>query len=133
MAIRRFDHVAINSRDIVLSKKFYSEILGLKTGKSVNLGKAVLHYMQLPDGSAVELFEILDRKIYDDLTEKEGFFKHIAFNVDDIECLNRKLMENGIKFKKPLGVLEPLGVKTLLCIDPDGIIVELSQKIQGEK
>jgi catechol 2,3-dioxygenase-like lactoylglutathione lyase family enzyme len=129
MAIRRFDHVAINSKDIVLSKKFYSEILGLKTGKSVNMGEMVLHYMLLPDGSAIELFENLDRKIYDGLTEKEGFLKHIAFNVDDIEYLNRKLIANNIKIKTHLCILEPLGVKVLLCIDPDGVIVELSQKV----
>jgi hypothetical protein len=28
-----------------------------------------------------------------------------------------------------LCVLEPLKVKALLCFDPDGVIVELSQKI----
>ncbi|MDR1596795.1 MAG: VOC family protein, partial [Treponema sp.] len=90
--------------------------------------KMILHYMRLPDGSAVELFENLDRKIYDGLAEKEGFLKHIAFNVDDIEYFNQKLIENNVKFKTPLCFLEPLGVKALLCVDPDGVIVELSQK-----
>jgi lactoylglutathione lyase len=130
MAIKRFDHIAINARNIEASRKFYSEILGLTVGESVDMGEVILHYMRLADGSAVELFERKDRGIYETLSEKEGFLKHIAFNVDNIDELNRKLIENNIKFEMDLCILKPLKVKALLCFDPDGVIVELSQKAQ---
>ena len=130
MAIKRFDHVAINSRDIARSTAFYSGILGLAVGESVDMGKGlILHYMRLPDNSAIELFEHADRTIYDGLQTKEGFAKHIAFNVDNIEELNQKLIQNNVKFEMALCVLEPLKAKALLCFDPDGVIVELTQKV----
>ena len=129
MGVKRFDHVAINSRDIAKSKVFYSDILGLAAGKSVDMGQFILHYMQLPDGSTVELFEHKDRKAYDEFQTKEGFVKHIAFNVDNIEEINQKLKQNNIKFELELCVLDQLQVKALLCVDPDGVIVELAQKI----
>jgi catechol 2,3-dioxygenase-like lactoylglutathione lyase family enzyme len=129
MAINRFDHAAINCRDITASKKFYTEILGLTAEEPVDMGECILHYMRLPDGSAVELFENKDRTMYDSLATKEGFLKHIAFNVDNIEDFNNNLIKNNIKFAMEMCVLEPLHVKALLCLDPDGVIIELSQKI----
>jgi catechol 2,3-dioxygenase-like lactoylglutathione lyase family enzyme len=129
MAIKRFDHIAINAKDIARSRSFYRDILGLSSGESVDMGDVILHYMMLPDGSAIELFEHKNRKIYDELQVKEGLVKHYAFNVDNIDELNRKLIQNNIKFEMELCVLEPLGVRALLCFDPDGVIVELTQKI----
>ena len=129
MAIKRFDHAAINAKDIAASRAFYSGILGLTAGESVDMGDCVLHYLRLPDKSAVELFEHRDRSVYDKLQKREGPVKHLAFNVDNIEELNKKLIENNIKFEMDLCVLEPLKVKALLCYDPDGVIVELTQGI----
>jgi catechol 2,3-dioxygenase-like lactoylglutathione lyase family enzyme len=129
VAIKRFDHTAINSKDVKASKEFYSGILGLAIGESVDMGEVILHYMRLPDGSAVELFERKDRAVYDTFSQKEGFLKHIAFTVDNIDELNQKLIEKHIRFEMDLCVLEPLRVRALLCIDPDGVIVELSQKV----
>jgi hypothetical protein len=93
------------------------------------MGDEILHYMRLPDNSAIELFEHKDRAKYDELQTKEGFIKHIAFNVDNIDELNQKLIQNNIPLEMNLSVLEPLKVKALLCIDPDGVIVELAQKL----
>ena len=129
MAIKRFDHVAINARDITRSKAFYSDLLGLTPGEIVDMGDLILHYLRLPDNSAIELFEHKDRSIYDELETKESFVKHIAFYVDNIDELNQKLIQNNIVFKMDLCVLEPLKVKALLCFDPDGVIVELAQGI----
>jgi catechol 2,3-dioxygenase-like lactoylglutathione lyase family enzyme len=129
MAVKRFDHVAINSRDIAKSREFYSGILGLTVGESVDMGDLILHYLRLPDNSAIELFEHKDAKKYDELQNKEGFIKHLAFNVDNIDELNQKLIQNNIKFEMNLCVLEPLKVRALLCLDPDGVIVELAQKL----
>jgi glyoxylase I family protein len=129
MAIKRFDHVAINAQDIERSKFFYSQILGLVCGESVDMGDKILHYMRLPDNSAIEVFEHKNKEIYNALKKEEGFMKHLAFNVDNIDELNQKLIQNNIRFEMDLCVLEPLGVRALLCFDPDGVIVELAQKI----
>ena len=129
MGIKRFDHVAINAKDINKSKAFYSGILGLAAGEVVDMGDVILHYVRLPDNSAIELFEHKDRKIYDKLQNVEGFVKHIAFHVDNIDELNLKLKQHNVKFELDLCILEPLKVRALLCFDPDGVIVELAEKI----
>jgi len=129
MPVKRFDHVAINSKDINRSRFFYSEILGLAVGESVDMGNLILHYLLLPDNSTVELFEHKNRQVYEELRKEEGFVKHIALHVDNIEELNQKLINNNVKFEMDLCVLEPLRVQALLCLDPDGVIVELTQKI----
>jgi lactoylglutathione lyase len=129
MGIKRFDHIAINSRDISKSRFFYSDILGLTAGKSVDMGDFILHYMELPDKSTVELFEYKNRGTYNELQTNEGFMKHIAFNVDNIDELNKKLKANNVKFELELCVLDLLNVRALLCYDPDGVIVELAQNL----
>jgi catechol 2,3-dioxygenase-like lactoylglutathione lyase family enzyme len=128
MPIKRFDHVAINSRDIAKSREFYSGILGLTAGKSVDMGNAILHYLHLPDSSAIELFEHKDRKVYDGITKEGSFTRHIAFYVDNIDELNQRLIQNNIKFEMELCELKQLQVRALLCFDPDGVIVELIQE-----
>ena len=55
MAIKRFDHVAINAKVINKSKEFYSGLLGLVPGEIVDMGDIILHYVRLPDNSAIEL------------------------------------------------------------------------------
>jgi catechol 2,3-dioxygenase-like lactoylglutathione lyase family enzyme len=129
MAITQFNHAGINSRDIAKSRAFYCGILGLAPGESVDMGDLILHYIRLPDGSAVELFEHKDRSFYDKLQTKEGMLKHLAFSVDNIDELNQKLIENNIKFEMDLCVLKPLNAKALLCFDPDGVVIELTQKL----
>jgi catechol 2,3-dioxygenase-like lactoylglutathione lyase family enzyme len=132
MAVKKFDHVAVVSRNIEASRKFYSEILGLTIGESVDIGNVILHYMRLADGSAIELFEYKDRTVYETLSEAKGFFKHLAFAVDNVDELNRKLIENNVKFEMNVSTSELLKARNLICFDPDGVVVELSQKIQGE-
>jgi len=129
MSIKRFDHVAINSGDITKSINFYSGILGLTAGDCVDMGEVILHYLKLPDNSTIELFDYKNKDVYTEFQKKEGFIKHIAFNVDDIDTLNQKLIQNNIKFEMDLCILDLLKVKALLCVDPDGVIVELTQNI----
>jgi len=127
MAIRRFDHAAINSRDIAASKAFYCGLLGLEEGKEVDMGEVILHYLYLPDGSAIELFDHKDRAAYEHLRKDEGHLKHYAFKVDDIDGINARLVQAGTSFAMPLCELGPLKVRALLCLDPDGVVVELSE------
>jgi catechol 2,3-dioxygenase-like lactoylglutathione lyase family enzyme len=129
MGVQRFDHAAINCRSIEKSEQFYTQILGLKKGRSVDMGDKVLHYLELPDQSSIELFEHKDRACYDSLAAAEGSLKHFAFRVDNIDELNQKLLDAGVTFTMNLCALRRLQVKALLCLDPDGVIVELCQPL----
>lgn len=129
MAVQQVDHIAINSFDMKESLHFYCEVLGLEKGKSVDMGEVILNYVDLPDGSSIELFEFKDHGFYQTLSSSENAVKHIALKVDDIEGMNSELIRNQVPFEMELCELTPLGVKALLCKDPNGVIVELSEKL----
>ena len=129
--IKGFSHVGINSKDVGNSIKFYCDILGLKRGKSVDMGEVILHYLILNDESTIELFEYKDKGYYNRLNYDEGAVPHFAFMTDNIEEVNSRLIENNIEMTMQLCVLEPLACKALLCKDPDGAIVEITQPIEG--
>jgi len=122
MGIQRFDHVAINARDIAKSKTFYSEILGLAVDKIVDMGDCILHYVRLPDGSAIELFEHKDRTVYDKLHKTDGLVRHLAFLVDNIEEINQKLLENNIEFELDLCVLDLCRSKRYCALIRTGLL-----------
>ncbi len=127
MGVKQIDHIAINARNISASKKFYCELIGLKEDKSVDMGELILHYLLTENGSKIELFEFKDPSFYDTLTTHENAIKHIAFEVDDVESVNAVLKNADIEFELEMCVLEQLQVKTLICKDPDGVLVEISQ------
>lgn len=129
MAVCQVDHIAINSYNMKDSLNFYCGLLGLKQGKSVDMGELILNYVDLPDGSAIELFEFKDPGFYQTLTTDENAVKHIALKVDEIEEMYATLVENQVPIDMELCELTPLGVKALLCKDPNGVVVELSQKL----
>lgn len=133
MNVKKIAHIAVNSKSIEKSRRFYCNILGLKEGKCVDMGDVVLHYLTLEDGGEIELFEMKDRTYYQTLSKKEGVIKHIAFEVDDVESINQKLEENKVPMELELCVLEPLQIKTLICKDPDGTLVEVYENIENKE
>ena len=54
-------------------------------------------------------------------------YRHIAFEVDDIGAVVKRLQDRGIKFLSPVQVYEPTGKKLVYFLGPDGILIELAQ------
>lgn len=129
MAIKKIDHIAINCYDLEKSIDFYCNILGLTIEKEVDMGECVLTYIRLPNGGALELFDYKERSFYEKLSKSENALKHLAFEVDEIEKMNEDLRQKKITFNMELCQLQQLGVKALLCLDPNGVVIELSEKI----
>ena len=57
MKIGSIHHIAINTKNIVESNRFYRDILGLKQGKTVHFEEFDLTYFDLPAGGSLELFD----------------------------------------------------------------------------
>ena len=54
---------------------------------------------------------------------------HIAFTVDNLDELYKKLKKQGIKFNYPVQISEDGKVKIAFCRDPDGNLCELVEEL----
>ncbi|HHF0539948.1 TPA: VOC family protein [Vibrio alginolyticus] len=121
-------HVAIICSDYPRSKRFYTEVLGLKviaenyreTRDSYKLDLA------LPDGSQVELFSFPGAPNRPSFPEAQGL-RHLAFLVDDVEQVKAYLESNDVEVE-PIRIDEFTGKAFTFFQDPDDLPLEIYQK-----
>lgn len=117
MAIQGMNHFTVLSSNLMNSKKFYVEILGLKEGHRPDLsspgawlyvgGQAILHIMagkSIPEKPA-------------------GVIDHIAFSANHLQQTIDVLKQHGIAYD--LHRLKDLEIWQLFFHDPDGAKIEL--------
>ncbi|WP_134646100.1 SMU1112c/YaeR family gloxylase I-like metalloprotein [Vibrio diabolicus] len=121
-------HVAIICSDYPRSKRFYTELLGLKV-IAENYLEARDSYkldLALPDGSQVELFSFPDAPERPSFPEAQGL-RHLAFQVDDVEHVKEYLEAREIEVE-PIRVDEFTGKAFTFFKDPDGLPLEVYQR-----
>jgi glyoxylase I family protein len=121
-------HVAIICSDYSKSKRFYTEVLGLKV-IAENYREARDSYkldLALPDGSQVELFSFPGAPNRPNFPEAQGL-RHLAFLVDDVEQVKAYLESNGVEVE-PIRIDEFTGKAFTFFQDPDGVPLEIYQK-----
>lgn len=121
-------HVAIICSDYPRSKRFYTELLGLKV-IAENYREARDSYkldLALPDGSQVELFSFPDSPERPSFPEAQGL-RHLAFQVDDVEYVKEYLEAREIEVE-PIRVDEFTGKAFTFFKDPDGLPLEVYQR-----
>lgn len=121
-------HVAIICSDYPRSKRFYTELLGLKV-IAENYRKASDSYkldLALPDGSQVELFSFPDAPERPSFPEAQGL-RHLAFQVDDVEHVKEYLEAREIEVE-PIRIDEFTGKAFTFFKDPDGLPLEVYQR-----
>ena len=149
MTILSTDHVNIIVSDMDNSVKFYIDILGLEKSMDKILEgewiekitgfenfKARCVYLEAPTGSRVELLQYISPapEHFDGHSSPRSIgLRHLAFEVDDIQCEYQRLSDYGIKFLSPPQTV-PFkpgkgGKQKKLCYfrDPDGTILELAE------
>jgi len=95
--LRSIHHAAIICSDYAVSKRFYSETLGLavlaehyrESRQSYKLDLA------LPDGGQIELFSFPDAPPRPSRPEAQGL-RHLAFAVDDVAACKAELEAKGV-------------------------------------
>jgi catechol 2,3-dioxygenase-like lactoylglutathione lyase family enzyme len=147
-------HVAIGVRDMERSLKFYRDLLGLEVrfdsvqpiGNMPTLyakpekGKrrAVhLHYGKGPTAGFLVLSEMPGGTPGDAIKLDQVGISHFSWWVDDLRGIYEKLKTAGVKMLVPPaeadsgGFGDPPGKKYLTCLfeDPDGIIVQIDQRV----
>ncbi|MED5617691.1 SMU1112c/YaeR family gloxylase I-like metalloprotein [Ideonella sp. BN130291] len=123
--LRRIHHAAIICADYAVSRRFYTEVLGL----------AVLaeHYraerdsykldLRLPDGGQIELFSFPNPPPRPSYPEARGL-RHLAFEVDDVAECKRVLEARGVAVEA-VRVDETTNRRFVFFADPDGLPLEL--------
>ena len=121
----RIHHAAIICSDYEASKRFYTQVLGLRViaehwreaRRSWKLDLA------LPDGSQIELFSFEDRPARPSYPEARGL-RHLAFAVADVARAKAELEAQGVKVEA-IRVDEYTGRRFTFFADPDELPLEL--------
>ncbi len=121
----RIHHAAIICSDYAISRRFYTQVLGLavvaehwrEARRSWKLDLA------LPDGSQVELFSFEDRPARPSWPEARGL-RHLAFAVADVAAAKARLESQGVKVED-IRVDEYTGRRFTFFADPDELPLEL--------
>ncbi len=116
--IKSILHASFLCRDLAASVAFYRDVLGMTVdekrpdlgypGAWLDFGNEQIHLLQLPNPDP-----ILGRP------EHGGRDRHVAFAIENLDALIRRLTEHGLKF-----TLSKSGRKALFVRDPDGNALE---------
>ncbi|MGR5095657.1 VOC family protein [Vibrio maritimus] len=122
-------HIAVICSDYQVSKRFYTQILGLKV-LAENYRQNRDSYkldLELPDGTQIELFSFPKAPPRPSFPEAQGL-RHLAFSVDDIDSAVSQLVEQGLSVE-PIRVDEYTGKRYTFFQDPDGLPLELCEEV----
>lgn len=127
MKINNIHHVAIICSNYNISKRFYTEILGLNVIREIYREDRKSYKLDLELGdSQIELFSFENSPERVSYPEARGL-RHLAFEVDDIEEAVSYLEKNGVKCE-PIRIDEFTLRKFTFFEDPDKLPLELYEK-----
>ncbi len=118
MIVRRLSHACLGARDLPRSIAFYKEVLGCEVIFEYRRDDGFLYgvFIATGGGSFIELFNE-DR----DMGEG-GLFRHLSFQVDDMEATQAHLAALGYETEIKRGRKD--GALQVWIKDPDGTMVE---------
>lgn len=121
----RIHHAAIICSDYARSRRFYTEVLGLRV-VAEHLREARQSWkldLALPDGSQIELFSFPSPPARPSRPEAQGL-RHLAFAVEDVIRCKADLEAQGVAVED-VRVDEYTGRRFVFFADPDGLPLEL--------
>lgn len=131
--VTRVDHIGIAVKDLEAAKKFYEEVLGLKSAGDEVVEEQKVKVCFFPCGdSELELLESTspDGPIAKHIERSGEGIQHVALRVDNIENALATLKEKGVRLidEKPR---YGAGAASIAFIHPKatgGILMELSER-----
>lgn len=128
LMIKRVDHITINTRDLEKTIRFYRDILGFPQKPTKDFSDHRYYFFEIPGGTTLEVGEYdFDESDSQDSITARGRIRHLAFEVDDIHDLQKKLENAGYRFFSPIEFRAALGFASGLLHDPNGIELEFLQ------
>lgn len=128
MELLRIHHVAIIVSDYEASKRFYTEILGLRVVAETYRAERNSWKLDLAVGPGyqIELFSFPGAPERLSYPEARGL-RHLAFEVEDIGKAADELRQKGIA-AEPVRVDPVTDKRFTFFADPDGLPLELYEK-----
>ena len=131
MKMKGMGHIAINTGNFQESLKFYRDIMGLQEESTFEMEEFNLTNLRMPDGGLLELFDYGMRADRAQSDKSAVGYRHFAFLVEDVDAWHSKLIENGVEITMAPLEMPDLKIKGMLCLDPDGIEVELCEPLKN--
>ncbi len=120
----KIHHIAIICSDYKVSKKFYTEILGLNILREVYREERKSYKLDLAIGEhyVIELFSFPDSPERPSRPEACGL-RHLAFSVESVQEKRQELMQKGLACED-IRVDEFTGKEFFFTQDPDQLPLE---------
>ena len=120
----KLHHIAIICADYERSKKFYTEILGLKILREVYREKRQSWKLDLgiEEEYVIELFSFPNPPQRPSRPEACGL-RHLAFGIDDVEAKRKELLQKGLECEE-IRLDEFTEKKFFFTQDPDYLPIE---------
>lgn len=121
-------HIAIICSDYEVSKKFYTEVLGLEVIREVYREARQSYKLDLALNGhyIIELFSFPDPPVRPSTPEACGL-RHLAFEVDKLEPVLEHLAKHGVA-AEPVRVDEFTGKRFTFIQDPDKLPLEFYER-----
>ena len=125
LELQRIHHAAIICSDYAVSKRFYTEVLGLRVLAEHYRAERDSYKLDLalPDGAQIELFSFPNPPPRPTRPEARGL-RHLAFAVSDVTQCKAWLEAQGVAVED-IRVDEYTGRRFVFFADPDGLPLEL--------
>jgi glyoxylase I family protein len=122
--LNKIHHIAIICSDYEVSKKFYTEVLGLTIIKETYRAERLSYKLDLAlNGQyTIELFSFPNPPERPSRPESTGL-RHLAFEVDDLDAVVAKLEQQNIEVE-PIRVDEITDKRFTFIADPDRLPIE---------
>ena len=127
MRLNKIHHIAMIASNYEVSKKFYTEILGLQVIREVYRKERDSYKLDLKLGdSEIELFSFPNAPVRPSYPEARGL-RHLAFEVDNIDEAITELNLQGVECE-PIRIDEFTGKRFTFFEDPDKLPLELYER-----
>jgi glyoxylase I family protein len=124
VALLRVHHIAIICSDYALSKRFYTEVLGLEVQQEIYRSERDSYKLDLALNGQylIELFSFPETPARLSRPEATGL-RHLAFAVADLAATVRELEAHHVAYE-PVRVDESTHRRFTFIQDPDGLPIE---------
>jgi glyoxylase I family protein len=131
--MKSVQHIAFNCRDLKRAEAFYTKHFGFRRARVFNRGRPDEFIMLRLGSVCLELFGAPKAAPAAAGGEQPIGFKHLAFEVEDIDATVARLQADGFETGQIIDCSAALkGLRVCFFNDPDGNRTELMQGCQDE-
>lgn len=126
--LNKIHHIAIISSNYEVSKRFYTEILGLKIVQEIYRSERQSYKLDLAlnDNYCIELFSFPNPPKRPSRPEANGL-RHLAFEVNDIEKTRDYILSKNL-FAEEIRIDEYTTKRFFFTNDPDNLPIEFYEQ-----